>query len=206
LVVAVVGALPVPAAGALAGQAGEGAGSDAAAGGAAPPTPAAPLAVAPAAPATFNHPGGAEPKSPPGRPKTGDALVKYWYGQKNPAEGQAQETCRDFGHTGWGLEGFAHVAETARLQGMDLYGEMQQRMTAALEFHAGLDLGRPVPSSACGGTVNRGLGPVLEVAYNHYHNRKGIALPKTQRLMERGRPAGTSHFLAWETLTHAGNP
>jgi hypothetical protein len=61
---------------------------------------------------------GAEPKSPPGRPKTGDALVKYWYGQKNPAEGQAQETCRDFGHTGWGLEGFAHVAETARLQGV----------------------------------------------------------------------------------------
>jgi Alginate lyase len=150
---------------------------------------------------------GATPKSPPAHPKSGSALVEYWYGQKTYVDGLAQETCRDFGHTGWGLEGAAQVAETARIQGLDLYGEMRDRMTRALEFHAGYDLGAPVPAWLCGGKINRGLGPVLEVAYNHYHNRLGLALPKTQQLIERHRPMGDDgHFVAWETLTGANNP
>jgi hypothetical protein len=150
---------------------------------------------------------GATPKSPPAHPKSGAALVTYWYGQKTLVDGVAQETCRDFGHTGWGLEGAVHVAETARLQGLDLYGEMQQRMTRALEFHAAIDLGGPVPGWLCGGHVNRGVGPVTEVAYNHYHNRKGIPMPKTLQLIQQKRPLGNDgHFIGWETLTHADNP
>jgi hypothetical protein len=150
---------------------------------------------------------GPTPKSPPTHPKTSASLVDYWFGQKTYVDGLAQETCRDFGHTGWGLEGAVHVAETARIQGLDLYGEMRERMTKALEFHANLDLGAPVPSWLCGGTVNKGLGPVLEIAYNHYHNRMGIPLPLTQQLIEKRRPMGDDgHFVAWETLTHANNP
>ena len=149
---------------------------------------------------------GPTPRSAPGRPKSGAELVKYWYGQKSPTDGHAQETCRDLGHTGWGLEAAVHVAETAHIQGQDLYGEMRERMTKALEFHTRLDQGGSVPSSVCGGKISRGFGPVVEVAYNHYHNRTGVALPQTQKSVERGRPAGTSHFMGWETLTHAGNP
>jgi hypothetical protein len=150
---------------------------------------------------------GLTPKSPPTHPKSGASLVGYWFGQTTYVDGLAQETCRDFGHTGWGLEGAVHVAETARIQGLDLYGEMQERMTKALEFHADIDLGAPVPSWLCGGTVNKGLGPVLEIAYNHYHNRMGVSLPKTQQLIQKQRPMGDDgHFVAWETLTHADNP
>ena len=63
-----------------------------------------------------------------------------------------------------------------------------------------------VPSWLCNGSVNKGLGPVTAVAYNHYANRVGHAMPTTLRYTESKRPAGVSHFLAWETLTHANNP
>jgi hypothetical protein len=151
---------------------------------------------------------GALPKAPPGSPyDTPEKIVAFWQGQDRFVDGLAQETCRDFGHTGWGFDAAVHVAETARHQGLDLYAEMQSRMTSALEFHADLDLGAAVPSWLCHGKVNRGLGPVGEVAYNHYANRMHLPLPKTRQLVEtRMRPAGASHFLAWETLTHANNP
>jgi Alginate lyase/Carbohydrate binding module (family 6) len=151
---------------------------------------------------------GAYPKPPPGsKYDTTSEIISYWYNQTTFVDGLAQETCRDFGHTGWGLEAATHVAETARIQGLDLYAEMQTRMTKALEFHANYDLGASVPSWLCGGSVNDGLGPTLEIAYNHYAYRLGISLPKTKQLIEtRLRPTGADHFLAWETLTHAYQP
>ena len=64
-----------------------------------------------------------------------------------------------------------------------------------------------MPSSICGGTVNRGLGPITEVGYNALHNRLGIAMANTRSYTERVRPQGTDNlFVAWETLTHANNP
>ncbi|HZM79306.1 MAG TPA: alginate lyase family protein [Candidatus Limnocylindrales bacterium] len=151
---------------------------------------------------------GAFPKPPPGsRFDTPAELVDYWQGQSTFVDGLAQETCRDFGHTGWGLAAAVHVAETARHQGLNLYAEIQARMTKALEFHANYDLGAAVPSWLCGGSVNDGLGPIAEIGYNHYATRLGLSLPKTKQLIEtRLRPTGISHFLAWETLTHANNP
>jgi Alginate lyase len=151
---------------------------------------------------------GAYPNSPPGsRYDTPAELIDYWQGQSTFVDGLAQETCRDFGHTGWGLAASIHVAETARHQGLDLYTEYQARMTKALEFHANYDLGASVPSWLCGGSLNRGIGPIPEVGYNHYATRLGLSLPKTKQLIEtRLRPTGISHFLAWETLTHANNP
>lgn len=146
------------------------------------------------------------PYPPPGGTKdTPEELIKYWQGQTSFVDGLAQETCRDFGHTGWGFQAAAHVAETARIQGVDLYAELQDRLVAAFEFHAGFDLGEPVPDWLCGGTVKPGLGPVVEIAYHHYHDRLGVPMPKTAALIERGRPFGTSHFFGWETLTHAEN-
>jgi hypothetical protein len=48
-----------------------------------------------------------------------------------------------------------------------------------------------------------------EVGYNHYHNRAGVDLPNTRKLiLEQIRPraARTSWNLNYETLTHAGLP
>jgi hypothetical protein len=147
------------------------------------------------------------PKSPPGSSKdTRDELIDYWQGQSTFVDGLAQETCRDFGHTGWGLEAAAHVAETAWIQGLNLYAEMRDRMLKALELHANYELGASVPSWLCGGTLDTGLGPTLEVVHNHYRNRTDTRVPKTLQVIQAGRPWGADHFIAWETLTHAINP
>jgi hypothetical protein len=151
---------------------------------------------------------GAQPRTPSTCPAkdTRAELVAYWQGQETFADGLAQETCRDFGHTGWGLEAAAHVAETAWHQGIDLYGEQSKRLTDGVYFHTRYELGTTVPSWLCGGDVSLGLGPVTEVVFNHFRNRRGQDMPTTQRYTEAKRPAGANYFLAWETLTHANNP
>jgi hypothetical protein len=149
---------------------------------------------------------GPTPVPPPGSGHMSRSdLVSYWQGQSMFVDGLAQETCRDFGHTGWGLDAAVHAAETARVQGVDLYGEQATRLVAGFEFHAKYDLGAKPPSSLCHGKLHRGLGPVLEVAYNEFHNRLGMSLPNTAALLAKTRPQGTDgHFIAWETLTFAG--
>jgi hypothetical protein len=138
---------------------------------------------------------------------TRDRLITYWQGQTTFVDGLSQETCRDFGHTGWGIGAAVQVAETARIQGVDLYGEQRDRLAAALEFHARYDLGAATPPWLCGGVLHRGLGPTLEVAYNEFHNRRGMAMPDLGRLVNLRRPEGTDeHFVAWETLTSAESP
>jgi hypothetical protein len=138
---------------------------------------------------------------------TPEEIIDYWHGQETFVDGLSQETCRNFGYAGWGMAAASHTAETAHHQGIDLYGEVRDRLTSGLEFHAEYDLGAAVPDWLCDGTIDDGLGPTLEVAYHHYHGRLGIELPTTRELLETQlRPAGTDdHFLAWETLTHASN-
>ncbi|OON78018.1 alginate lyase family protein [Streptomyces tsukubensis] len=151
---------------------------------------------------------GALPKTTPGSGlDTRDKIIGYWQGQSTFVDGLTQETCRDFTHTGYGISSIAHFAETARIQGQDLYPEIKDRLRHALGFQAKYELGEAPPSWLCGGKVNRGLGPVTEVGFNALHNRMGIAMANTQTLTERGRPQGTNNlFVAWETLTHANNP
>ncbi|MGW7450762.1 alginate lyase family protein [Streptomyces sp. NPDC054787] len=134
-------------------------------------------------------------------------LIDYWHGQSTFVDGLAQETCRDFGHTGMGIAAALHVAETSRIQGRDLYPQFMDRLRHALRFHATYELGAPVPSWLCGGRLTKGLGPATEVGYNALHTRLGVTMENTRRLTEGRRPAGTeNHFEAWETLTHAENP
>ncbi|MEU0603260.1 alginate lyase family protein [Streptomyces sp. NPDC006393] len=139
---------------------------------------------------------------------TRDKIVSYWQGQSTFVTGLTQETCRDFTHTGYGISAISHVAETSRIQGQDLYGtDVGERLRQALGFQSKYELGASVPSWLCGGSVNRGLGPVTEVGYNALHNRLGIAMTNTQALTQQNRPAGTNAlFVAWETLTHGDNP
>jgi hypothetical protein len=151
---------------------------------------------------------GAYPKAPPGSGLTTRAqIVSYWQGQGTFVDGLAQETCRDFVHTGYGLANIAHVAETSRIQGNDLWPQLAGRMAAALEFHSTYELGAAVPSWLCGGSVTRGLGPATEVGYAALATRMGMSLPKTRQLTEQNRPAQTNIlFIGWDSVTHAANP
>ncbi|BBH68428.1 hypothetical protein ACTI_51130 [Actinoplanes sp. OR16] len=151
---------------------------------------------------------GALPKAPPGTSiDTSAEIVKYWNNQTTFVDGLSQETCRDFTHTGYGIAAISHIAETSRIQGADLYPEVQDRLRHAMGFHAEYATGA-LPGWLCGGTLaNRKLGPVTEVGFNALNNRLGIAMTDTATLTVAQRPAGTNNLMsAWETLTHAGNP
>ncbi|WP_370949176.1 alginate lyase family protein [Amycolatopsis sp. cg5] len=151
---------------------------------------------------------GSQPRVTPGSGlDTKAKVVKYWQNQSTFVDGLAQETCRDFTHTGYGLAAIADFAETTRIQGQDLYPEIGDRLRQGLGFHAKYELGAAVPSWLCGGKLNLGLGPVTEVGYNAMHTRLGNDMPNTQQLTESRRPAGTNAlFVSWQTLTHANNP
>jgi hypothetical protein len=148
---------------------------------------------------------GPTPNPPPRGNKIGIALLKYWYDQSTMMVGLAQETCRDLGHTQLGFAGIINAAETARLQGVDLYGAERERLEAMLEFHAKLLNGAPVPADLCGGALNSVKPePMWEIALNHFVMRLGGSLPETQKLVQSIRPTATTHHMDWETLTHAG--
>ncbi|MFE7133964.1 alginate lyase family protein [Streptomyces sp. NPDC057638] len=148
------------------------------------------------------------PRTVPGQNlDTPEKIIKYWHGQDRFVAGVAQETCRDFGHTGWGLSAMSHIAETSRIQGDDLYrGDVGERLRHGLGFHARYQLGEAPPSWLCGGAITRGLGAVTEIGYTAMHLRLGFEMPNTRRLNERNRPAGANnYFTGWETLTHGDN-
>jgi hypothetical protein len=113
--------------------------------------------------------------------------------------GILQETARDSQHPALALAGMVDAAETARLQGVDLYGEQETRIAAALEFVA-----QYVPPNNAKPPENLEfqLHPTWEIAFNHYHNRIGIPLPKMAAVIKGNRPTGVNHEMAWETLTH----
>ena len=146
--------------------------------------------------------------APGGHDDTPDKVVKRWYGQAQLEDGVCQETCRDLSHTQFGLAAAIDTAETARQQGLDLYGEQSPRLRAALERHASYLLGEPAPAWLCNGHFERvETLPMWEIAYNHFAGREGLALPLTERLVKeqvRRHETGLEpHFILWETLTHA---
>lgn len=148
---------------------------------------------------------GPVPVAPPaGNATTTQQIIAFWYGQSTFMDGLAQETCRDLGHTQFGLAAIVNAAETARIQGVDLYSAEAKRITAGLELHAKLLNGAPVPTNLCGGTLNAVTpDPMWEIAFNAFATRLGMPLPQTQQLVMRIRPTGVDHHMEWETLTHA---
>jgi hypothetical protein len=135
-----------------------------------------------------------------------------WYGQKvfnASMDGIQQETCRDFNHAQYGIAGTLDAAETARIQGVDLYSEQTQRLTAAMEFNSRYLLEQPVPESVCDGQLHLVHDPTYEIGYNEFHNRLGIDLPSTRQYIEeeiRRQPTPVDiHMMIFETLTHGGD-
>lgn len=151
---------------------------------------------------------GEYPVAARGQSSSPDAIIAWWFNETTFIDdGQAQETCRDLEHTGYSFASMAHVAETSRIQGYDLYEtDVGTRLRYGMEFHSQFVNGEAVPSWLCGGKLSLTLGPITEVGYNALSFRMGIDMPQTGNLTVRQRPAKDNGlFVAYETLTHAEN-
>ncbi|RKK66623.1 hypothetical protein BFJ69_g15248 [Fusarium oxysporum] len=140
-------------------------------------------------------------------------IIKFWHNQKTfPISGITQETCRDFAHTSFGISSISHIAETLRIQGMDVWRstDVGARVKAALELHTALDSKeKPIPKWLCNGTIPDTMNPMLEPAYNALAFNLGHRMPFTKNVLLSQRPAGISGhplFIGFETLTNAKTP
>jgi hypothetical protein len=128
-----------------------------------------------------------------GGASTCDAYGYWGQAKRTLADGTCQETCRDFEHAQLGLAAAIHGAETARIQGTNLFSQNKARLVAAMNFMAKyINQGGPDDLSGtltlsgdttCGGTINMlssvGTGPnpfpaAWETAYNEFHEREGV--------------------------------
>lgn len=115
-------------------------------------------------------------------------------------DGILQETARDSHHPTMAFASMANSAETAYLQGVDLYEEEGKRMMAAIEFEAQYVEPNNVPPPP---NLTFGLNSTWEIAYNHFHNRMSFSLPRMGAALPLARPSEGNHHVLWETLTHA---
>jgi len=154
---------------------------------------------------------GASPVQPPREAaRSASALASYWWNPKQFVDGISQESCRDrpgggtpgFGHAQYGVAALLNAAETARIQGVDLFQPEQARFTAFLELHSKY-LNGASTSALCNSTIETvGADPMWDIGYNAYANVLGQPLPETKQLLGQIRPTDATHHMAWETLTH----
>jgi hypothetical protein len=133
--------------------------------------------------------------------------------------GECQESGRDQAHTQMGLGYLGCAAEIAWKQGVDLYGAYDNRLALGFEYTAKYNLGHDVPyepyrshegryhykriSSKCRGRFSS----MYERVYHHYHDRMGMEMPFTGRVVEKRRPERwDGAHASWGTLMHAGQP
>ena len=148
------------------------------------------------------------------RPKSiagdGGHLQAFWFDPARWVDGLTQETCRDNGHhSQYGLGSALHAAEVSWHQGVDVYTENQARYTAAMELMATHFLTGSMHGLCSNNIATADRYDTWEVGYNHYHNRAGVDLPNTRKLIEeqiRPGAARTAWNLNYETLTHANLP
>lgn len=160
---------------------------------------------------------GDKPVASPGKTDAQTAAIWKTSGA-GLVDGLAMETCRDLGHLNLGFKSMMYGAQTAWLQGVDLFGLEQKRLSDFMELHGGWMTGsNEVPPTICAGKIiakradTIGVKPPLgggqaawEVAYSHLHHRLGIALPFTRQMLQANRPAKIARWVAkGETLTHA---
>lgn len=142
---------------------------------------------------------GPTPLPPPnGLPKTAP------WGNKSKqtpfVDGLLQETSRDPHHANMAFASLVNAAETALLQGIDLYAEQGKRITAAMEYQAQFLAPNTTPAPA---NLEFSLQPTWEIAYNHFHTRLGLKLPKMTKVIPTNRPTKADlNHMVWETLTH----
>lgn len=132
-----------------------------------------------------------------------DKAIPHVYGN---GLAQWQESGRDQGHSLLGIGLMGTICEMAWNQGVDLYGAEDSKFRKACEYVARYNLGHEVPYTTytwtngvhCLNTEEtviseggRGLGrPVWARVYNHYANRRGMAMPNTREIVARSGPEG----------------
>jgi hypothetical protein len=142
-----------------------------------------------------------------------DRAVRYYYdGPGNGSlanyvineAGQCQESGRDQPHSQLGLGMLAAACEIGWNQGLDMYGAMNNRLLAGLEYTAKYNLGNDVPFEPYAdktgkyrasriSTDGRGrVMPIWEMVDNHYRNRIGVDTPFTAQMAARRRPEPTT--------------
>ena len=142
---------------------------------------------------------GPAPIAPPnGLPQSAQWSNK---GKRPPlVDGLLQETMRDPHHANMAFASMVNAAETALLQGVDLYAEHGRRIMAAMEFQAQF---LPPNNAKPPANLEFSLQPTWEIAYNHFHRRLGLELPKMAKVIPTNRPTGADlNQMVWETLTH----
>lgn len=148
---------------------------------------------------------GPQPIPPLGTYVKPSYVPTYWFKPTAFVDGLGQETCRDLGHTAMGLAAAVNAAETAGIQGVDLYAEQQQRLVAAMELTTRYLSDPSAPGWVCpeppkaGGTAG---ALTFEIGLRHYAVEEGLSLPSTRAWVERNRPTKSGIFMNWETLTH----
>lgn len=134
----------------------------------------------------------------------------FWSNPKRWIDGLTQETCRDNGHhSQFGLGSALHAAEIAWHQGVDVYSENQERYTAAMELLAAQFLSGSMQGVSEDDAPTANRYDSWEVGYNHYHRRKGVALPNTRKLIEeqiRTKAPRAVCNLVFDMLTHSELP
>jgi hypothetical protein len=140
---------------------------------------------------------GSRPRNQPG----GSFSDGFWHNPGSYPEGLGQETCRDLGHLTFGFASMLYTAETALIQGVDLYNEQSRRIRSGLEYNARIQNGWS-GDGICGGSVTRNMSETLELGYNHYVRRKGLSMPHTLQFIQSKRPTNRGHHIVWETMTH----
>ena len=173
--------------------------------------------------------GNTQPAFPPGRQGSTN-----WNGQtifNASTSGVSQETCRDLGHTEYGISAAIAAAETDYIQTghtANLYASQQERLIQAMNVNAGLELAHSTvaPPSFCTtaaspNTISLSNGPTYVIAYNEFHNRvndpnmaaasgtTGVqGTSNTYQWIQNGvipqtRPYdGGAHLTVFEPLTH----
>jgi hypothetical protein len=132
----------------------------------------------------------------------------FWSNPTKWADGLTQESCRDNNHHAqFGLSGALGAMETAWHQGVDVYTTYQARMVASLELMGLQGSSGSMQGTCANDATSADVYDTWEIGYNHFHTRKGIALPQTWAMISAKTRAAQSNPGSWsifyETLTHA---
>lgn len=148
---------------------------------------------------------------PPAIAGDGGNYQSFWSNPTKWVDGLTQETCRDNNHHAqFAMSAALGAMETAWHQGVDVYTTYQTRMVAALEL-MGLQCSSGQMQNTCANNSTSGdVYDTWEIGYNHYHNRKGIALPNAWAMISKKVRSADSNPGSWnifyESLTHADIP
>lgn len=135
-------------------------------------------------------------------------VAAFWSNPVQWIDGLTQETCRDNNHHAqFGMSGALGAMETAWHQGVDVYTTYQTRMVAVMELMALQCTSGSMQGTCASNTTTGDVYDTWEIGYNHFHTRKGQAMPNTLAMITGKVRSYQSNPGSWnifyETLTHA---